>query len=151
MSGTKITKQHYKGWKRKRLPTRVRVETKPIAASRPRIPRFGKPYFPKTYKRWRDEAEALVDASDLEIDFPVSVEVVFAIPRARTSKLTVPMGDGDNFEKAIYDLLQRKGYLSDDKWITSGRWRKRFLPFGKKGYTEVIIREEKDDIDLTSK
>lgn len=58
------------------------------------------------------------------------------------------MGDGDNFEKALYDLLQRQGYLMDDKWITSGTWRKRFLPFGKEGYTEVTIKEEKDDIDI---
>ena len=55
----------------------------------------------------------------------------------------------DNFEKALYDLLQRKGYLLDDKWITSARWRKRFLPFGTEGYTEVTIRREQDDIELT--
>ena len=83
------------------------------------------------------------------MDFPVRVEVLFAIPRARTSKLMVPMGDGDNFEKALYDLLQRKGYLMDDKWITSGSWRKRFLPFGESGYTEVTILEETDELDLT--
>ena len=58
------------------------------------------------------------------------------------------MGDGDNFEKALYDLLQRKGYLSDDKWITSATWSKRFLPFGEKGFTRVKIMEEKDDIDI---
>jgi Holliday junction resolvase RusA-like endonuclease len=90
----------------------------------------------------------LIAASDLLIDFPVRVEVVFAIPRSRTSKLIVPMGDGDNFEKAIFDLLQRKGYLMDDKYITSGSWVKRFLPFGKTGYTEVTIMEEPDNVDI---
>ena len=79
----------------------------------------------------------------------MSVDVLFAIPRARTSKLIVPMGDGDNFEKALYDLLQRKGYLMDDKWITSSTWRKRFLPFGAEGYTRITIKEETDDIDIT--
>lgn len=87
--------------------------------------------------------------SDLEIDFPVRVEVLFAIPRAKTSKLMVPVGDGDNFEKALYDLLQRKGYLMDDKWITSACWRKRFLPFGMDGYTRVTIREDNDDLDIS--
>lgn len=82
------------------------------------------------------------------IEFPVVVHVLFAIPRARTSKLIVPMGDGDNFEKAIYDLLQRKQYLSDDKWITTGHWRKRFLPFGEEGYTEVTIEKETEDVDM---
>lgn len=74
---------------------------------------------------------------------------MFAIPRARTSKLVVPMGDGDNFEKALYDLLQRKGYLLDDKWITTATWRKRFLPFGADGYTEITIEKEEEDVDLT--
>jgi Holliday junction resolvase RusA-like endonuclease len=59
------------------------------------------------------------------------------------------MGDGDNFEKALYDMLQRKGYLSDDKWITSATWRKRFLPFGKTGYTEVTIHEDTEYGDLS--
>lgn len=76
------------------------------------------------------------------------LNVLFAIPRAKSSKLLVPAGDGDNFEKALYDLLVRKGYLSDDKWITTATWRKRFLPFGHEGYTEVTILEEKDDIDI---
>jgi len=82
------------------------------------------------------------------VDFPVMVTVMFAIPRARTSKLVVPLGDGDNFEKGLYDLLQRKKYLLDDKWITTGLWRKRFLSFGEEGYCLVTIKEERDDIDI---
>lgn len=82
------------------------------------------------------------------IDFPVIVTVMFAIPRALTSKLIVPMGDGDNFEKALYDMMQRKKYLLDDKWITTGTWRKRFLPFGEVGYSECIVEEETEELDL---
>lgn len=82
------------------------------------------------------------------IDFPVKVTVLFAIPRAKTSKLIVPMGDGDNFEKALYDMMQRKKYLLDDKWITTGTWRKRFLPFGEVGYSECVVEEETEEIDL---
>jgi Holliday junction resolvase RusA-like endonuclease len=127
----------------------VRVPLKPVAASRPRIPRYGKPYFAKTYKKWRDDAKIVVPRYKGEpISCPVYVDVLFAIPRAKTSKLIVPMGDGDNFEKALYDMLQRRGYLSDDKWITSAYWRKRFLPFGADGYTEITIKEERDEIDI---
>jgi Holliday junction resolvase RusA-like endonuclease len=82
------------------------------------------------------------------IDYPVRVDVVFAIPKARTSSLTVPIGDGDNYEKGIYDLLQRKKYLLDDKWITTGVWRKRFLPVGAEGYCEVVISDETEEIML---
>ena len=74
--------------------------------------------------------------------------MLFAIPRARTSTLIVPQGDGDNYEKALYDLLQRKKYVLDDKWITTGTWRKRFLPFGEAGYTEVIIERDEEAIDI---
>lgn len=73
---------------------------------------------------------------------------IFAIPRAKTSKLLVPAGDGDNYEKSLYDFLQRAGFLEDDKWITTGIWRKRFLPHGETGYTEVILEEECEELDL---
>ena len=135
--------------KQQSLPFTVRVPTRPIAASRPRVPRYGKPYFAKTYKRWRDDAEILVpEYAGKPIDYPVTVEVMFAIPRARTSQLVVPMGDGDNYEKALYDMLQRLKYLLDDKWITTGVWRKRFLPFGTEGFSTVIIDRETEEIDL---
>lgn len=122
---------------------------KPVPASRPRIPRYGKPYFPKTYRQWRDDAKkAVSEWGGLSLAQPVVVTVVFAIPRAKTSKLVVPWGDGDNFEKALYDLLVRLKYLEDDKWITTGTWRKRFLPHGEEGYTLITISKETEEIDL---
>ena len=66
-------------------------------------------------------------------------QCLFAIPRSLNSKLLTPVGDGDNFEKAIYDLLQRRNWLLDDRLIVSGSWDKRFLPAGAKGYTKVTI------------
>lgn len=120
-----------------------------MPASRPRIPRYGKPYFPKTYKKWRDDARAADTVSTLQIAVPVEVDVLFAIPRAKTSKLIVPTGDGDNYEKGLYDHLVRMGYLSDDKWITTAIWRKRFLPYGAEGYAVITIKEESDELDLT--
>lgn len=84
----------------------------------------------------------------MNIAIPMNVTVLFAIPRAKTSKLIVPVGDGDNYEKALYDLLQKKGYIADDKWITSGSWAKRFIPTGEEGYTLITIKEETDVIDI---
>lgn len=69
------------------------------------------------------------------------------IPRAKTSKLIVPIGDGDNYEKALYDILQKKGYLSDDKWIVTATWRKRFLPFGMMGWCRIMIEAEPEEMD----
>ena len=79
---------------------------------------------------------------------PVVATTLIAIPRARTSQLTVPVGDGDNFEKAIFDAIQKKGYLADDKWITTGHWRKRFLPYGETGFTRIVLTQETEEIDL---
>jgi Holliday junction resolvase RusA-like endonuclease len=122
---------------------------KPVPASRPRVPRFGKPYFLKTYKKWRDDAgNDLPHYNGKPIDEPVYLNVLFAIPRAKSSKLIVPAGDIDNFEKGLYDLLVRKEYLSDDKWITTHTVRKRFLPCGSQGYAEVTIMKEKDSVDI---
>ncbi len=129
-------------------PVHLRLPMKPVPASRARIPRYGKPYFPKTYATWRKVAHKLVPESSLEpIAHPVRILVTFLIPRAKTSKLIVPWGDGDNFEKALYDLLTRKNYLEDDKWLVTGTWRKRFLPHGEEGYTDVVIIDEWEDID----
>ena len=78
------------------------------------------------------------------------MDVLFAIPRSKTGKLLTPVGDGDNFEKAIYDLLQTKGYLEDDRWITSATWAKRFLPYSSNslGYTLLKIYEDNEEIEI---
>lgn len=127
----------------------IKIPLRPVPASRPRIPRYGKPYFPKTYSKWRSDAEKIVPEYEGEpIDYPVKVTVMFAIPRARTSSLVVPVGDIDNYEKALYDMLQRKGYLLDDKWITSTECRKRFLPYGMEGFCALEIEREREEVDL---
>jgi len=84
------------------------------------------------------------------IENPVQVTVLFAIPRSRTGKLETPVGDGDNYEKALFDMLQKKGYLKDDRQITTCTWRKRFVSYGSDGYSEITIREETDDIEIQS-
>ncbi len=106
-------------------------------------------YYSKTYKQWLSVAENLLDANTgTPLEIPVVVNVLIAVPRSKTSKLIVPVGDGDNYEKALYDMLQKRGWLADDKWITTGHWRKRFLPHGCVGFTEVEITEETEDVDL---
>lgn len=79
---------------------------------------------------------------------PLKASVMIAVPRSKTGCLVVPVGDGDNFEKAIFDLAQKKGYIDDDKWIVTCTWKKRFLPHGEVGYTEVTFTEETEEVDL---
>jgi Holliday junction resolvase RusA-like endonuclease len=131
--------------------TRIIVRLKPVPASRARVPRYGKPYYPKTYAEWIAATRELIPQSDLMISFPTEVKVVFGIPRAKTSKLIVPVGDGDNYEKATYDMLTHKGYLMDDKWLTKGSWSKRFLPYGSLGATVITLTPDLDPMDITEK
>jgi Holliday junction resolvase RusA-like endonuclease len=128
-------------------PLIIKIPLKPVPAARPRIPRYGKPYYPKTYSKWIADAEKIVAESTLELAEPLRVDVLFLVPRSKTSKLIVPVGDGDNYEKALYDMLQKKGYLSDDKWIVTATWKKRFLPFGKVGWCQIVIEGEPEEID----
>jgi len=83
------------------------------------------------------------------ITSPVVADVLIAVPRSRTGTLLVPVGDGDNYEKAVFDIIQKKGYIKDDKWITTGHWRKRFLPHGCEGYTKIVLTKETESIDIT--
>jgi Holliday junction resolvase RusA-like endonuclease len=95
-----------------------------------------------------DAAKDLPDSKHPPAENPLHADCLFAVPRSKTSKLIVPVGDVDNYMKAIFDLLQKKGYVSDDKWITSTTARKRFLPFGEVGYTLVVLSNDNEEINL---
>jgi len=93
-------------------------------------------------------AEAVELYSETPIASPSLVIVLFAIPRSKASKLIVPVGDIDNYQKAIFDLLQARQYLADDKWITTVTAKKRFLPAGTVGYTLISLMDEPEEIDI---
>jgi Holliday junction resolvase RusA-like endonuclease len=110
-----------------------------VPASRPRIPRFGKPYYLKPYAEWREAALALVAAATETLEGPLYVDTVIAIQKARTSKLAIPKGDLDNYEKAAWDLLTQKGYWKDDVQITVTATEKRFTKAGEAPGTYIRI------------
>lgn len=128
-------------------PLLLKIPLNPVPAARARIPRYGKPYYPKTYSKWISDAEKLIAESTLALAEPLRATVLFLIPRSKTSKLIVPVGDGDNYEKGLYDMLQKKGFLLDDKWIVTATWRKRFLPFGREGYCQIMLEAEPEEMD----
>ena len=106
-------------------------------------------HYGKRYKQWRTDAATLLEESSTPpLAQPLRVNVVFAIPRSKSGKLATPVGDGDNYEKAIYDLIQSKGYLEDDRWITRAVWRKRFLKHGQQGYTQLTIFKDNEEIEI---
>ena len=128
------------------------IAGKPVAASRPRVPRYGKAYYEEPYNSWRVWAQAELSGRWPwgPIEGPVSfvMEIYFKRPKrlgigGREPRPSVP--DNDNLEKAWFDSAKRAGIYSDDgqivfnstmSWycehgtvprvdITVGPWRKR--------------------------
>lgn len=107
------------------VKVQVRIPLQPVPASRPRVSRWGT-YYAKTYKTWIQQADQLVNAakSPMRGALHVTTEIVSARPK--TSERQWPRGDNDNYEKAAWDLLTKKGYWEDDDQIVSNSTIKRF-------------------------
>lgn len=110
----------------------------PVPASRPRVTRWGV-YYGKNYKTWMETADQLLPDSKLQHEGPLKVNVKFVCTKPKMTKRLWPRGDGDNFEKAIYDAMTKKGYWKDDDQIVSGSWIKRFAKETETPHIEVTI------------
>jgi Holliday junction resolvase RusA-like endonuclease len=75
-------------------------------------------------------AQALEEAGSLDMTLPieeeVQVSILFLVKKAKTSKLSTPKGDVDNYAKGALDLLQAGGVLKDDKYVTKLLVQKQF-------------------------
>tara|TARA_Y100001938_G_C7819705_1_gene295989 strand:+ start:189 stop:578 length:390 start_codon:yes stop_codon:yes gene_type:complete len=91
----------------------------PVAASRPRVGRHGG-YFVGPYKKFREECRDLVPmvlGPDFSpYDSPLYVDLECFVTRPKTTKLDMPRGDIDNYQKAIFDAMNNLLW-SDDKLI----------------------------------
>ena len=117
----------------------------PTAASRPRVSfKGGHAYFTGPYKRFREEMTSLVptvigDHSPYMGD--VSVTVEFMAKRPKTTKLSAPRGDIDNYLKALFDSLNGQAF-EDDKQIVICHARKSWTSDNSEdGYIKVSIEE----------
>lgn len=129
------------------------VPLQPIPCPRPRITvrgRFAHAYYPATYKDWKAEAERLIEqAMDKEItatfyDAPLQVLLVCVIVKPKTSKLSKPRGDVDNYAKSIMDALTAAGAWGDDEQVIDLRVVKRWADKGEDGYFTVAIQPVTD-------
>lgn len=117
----------------------------PVAASRPRVSKYGHAYFSGPYKAFKERCTGIVPTT-LGPDFePVSerlrVNVECVVTRPKTTKLCTPRGDVDNFAKACLDALNGRLWV-DDKQIEELTISKRWADEpGVEGYFEVTIEE----------
>jgi Holliday junction resolvase RusA-like endonuclease len=103
-------------------------------------------YYPKTYSNWLKLAKekiALLAAQRTEWagpwSTPVEVHIVAVIEKAKTSKLTVPIGDVDNYAKAALDVMTHNKVWPDDKLVTKLYAEKRFAEPGEAPRVSVTI------------
>lgn len=108
----------------------------PNAAQRTRTAcrgKFAQVYLDPKYREWRAQAmTALLDIASTE-DFrdvahrPVSIVTEVVVKRPKTTKLDMPRGDNDNYEKGLWDAITETGkWWNDDSQIvhndTTKRW-----------------------------
>jgi Holliday junction resolvase RusA-like endonuclease len=117
----------------------VVVPGNPVPASRPKVSRWGV-YYGKRYTAWKKHAETNTPKGPGEILGPLTVHVECVVEKPRTSKLTHPKGDADNYAKGPLDVLTRVGgYWHDDDQIVRLLSIKRFADPGETPRTIIGI------------
>lgn len=76
------------------------------------------------------------------LDGPLQVDVEFVCTKPKTTKRHWPRGDGDNYEKSLYDAITKAGYWGDDDQIVEARWVKRFAKPGEEPHMHIQIRRK---------
>jgi len=128
------------------------IPLNPVPAARARISRYGRgAYYPKTYANWKRQAQLYLPQGvkeDLDTRvWPAKrqhlvVCTEFIIKKARTSKLTTPKGDLDNYTKAAWDAVTKSyGVWNDDDQVVLGLEHKRFATEEEEPRTELLIIE----------
>lgn len=123
---------------------------KPNAAQRTRATcrgRFAQVYDDPKYRAWKDQALILLSGISATEDFrslrdrPIAIHTTIIVKPPKTTKLSNPRGDVDNYLKSLFDAItQSGGWWSDDVQIVECHALKRWAkPNEDEGY-DVQIR-----------
>lgn len=120
-----------------------RFDINPVAASRPRVGKWGA-YYTGTYKEFREEAAAKV-YEVLGIDIqplsgPLAVSIELYVKRPKTTERGWPKADIDNFAKAVLDTMNKKVW-DDDSQIVSIYVTKQWAAPGEDGYFTLSVNQ----------
>lgn len=120
-----------------------RFDINPVAASRPRVGKWGA-YYTGTYKDFREEAAAKV-YEVLGIDIqplsgPLAVSIELYVKRPKTTERGWPKADIDNFAKAVLDTMNKKVW-EDDSQIVSIYVTKQWAAAGEDGYFTLSVNQ----------
>ena len=118
-----------------------RFNLNPVAASRPRVGKWGA-YYTGTYKEFREKAAEVVWdilGTDLEpMTGPLIVDIELYVKKPKATELDAPRPDIDNFAKAILDTMNKKVW-EDDSQIISLHVTKQWAATGEDGYFTLSV------------
>ena len=93
---------------------------------------IGTAYSPKEYKEWQELAFAAFDDAVPEdwsaLDGPLTVGLVVTAKRPKTTKLSAPKPDVDNYAKSILDAMTKVGVWADDSQVEFLAVKKQWGP-----------------------
>jgi Holliday junction resolvase RusA-like endonuclease len=122
-----------------------RFPINPIAASRPRVSRYGA-YFTGPYKKFRSEASLIINRvlgrNFTPLSGKLAVDIECHVTRPKTTKLEYPRADVDNYSKSILDCLNGKLW-DDDSQIVALFISKKWAKEGESGYFTVSVEKIK--------
>jgi Holliday junction resolvase RusA-like endonuclease len=122
-----------------------RFPINPVAASRPRVSKFGA-YFTGPYKRFRSAAAIVINRilgrNFTPMSGKLAVDIKCYVTRPKSTKLEYPRADVDNYSKAILDSLNGKLW-DDDSQIIALFISKQWANPDEEGYFVVEIEEVK--------
>lgn len=129
---------------------KVRLNTKPQAASRPRVTRYGA-YHTKNYTEFKNEAHRELLKLKLpkadEGMFYVSLEIICKKPRNPSQEY--PQGDVDNYVKSYLDAITKAGLVwNDDVQVIGLNAVKRYQEPKEEYGCNITIRKVKDATGL---
>ena len=118
-----------------------KFDINPVAASRPRVGKWGA-YYTGTYKEFREKAAEIVwdtigkDSEAIDTELAVSIELY--VKRPKTTERGWPKADIDNFAKAVLDTMNGKIWKGDSQ-ITSRHVSKQWADKGEDGYFTLEV------------
>lgn len=130
----------------------IRLRINPVPASRPRVSKFGT-YYPKRHKAFQSEALALLSEMRERGDLPgvlmtgrLRVRVIFNVTKPKTTKLSSPRGDIDNYCKILMDCCNGLVW-EDDHQVVSVCAVKQFT--SREGWIELWVTEVSNESNDT--
>lgn len=118
----------------------VVLALEPVAASRPRVSKWGT-FYAEPYKSFLAVAPEALHALELPmLDGPLAVQLEVVCTKPKTSVLPHPRQDVDNFAKSVLDALTKAGAWLDDAQVARLTVEKRFAAKGEQAHTRIGIK-----------